>query len=235
VKSKKFADSQKLMFRVVFLLLAATTIFGLGACSGGGGGSGGSDKGVRILHGSIDSAPVDLVSSSAEEGVVQTARFGLATQYVRLPEEEQVLHLFRTKSGSAPMFSQTVTIGKEDRLSLLVYGSNEQTGVFTSLLTDTPPEELESGNAALQIIHSAVGASAINVLIGRTEAASGVPFGTSSGYLVVPSGAVQISVRRAADGDTIISPTHTLEDRKNYTILIAGQVDYFVTAPLFEG
>lgn len=227
--------------RVVFMLSKCFSRFfifvlslSLCACGGGGGGGGGGSSartGVRILHGAIDVTPLDLYSTVVD-GLVQTTKFASNNFYAGLPEGDQVLTATRALTPQAPAFSLPISVAKNQRQSLLVYGNTESLGVRQNILNDDPGE-VPTGSAAVRVVHALNGAAAINATFAGQEITASTPFGSASAYVYLPPGIANLSVTRDSDKAVVFSGPHTVEDRKAYTFLITGEVNYLVVAPQY--
>lgn len=222
--------------RSVCLMVATVLAFTFTACGGGGGGGGsgdgGSDSadGVRVLHGSIDAAPVDVISSTASSAVVSQATFAGAKGYRSLRSGDQVLSLTRALNSGDVLASFNASIEKGGRYSILLYGDGDTFGLRTRLIIDEVPNDI--AGAAVRVVNGVTGAAAISVSIsgGGSEQ---VGFGQNSGYIQTSAGEVTITTSRAADGQRVSSVTRVLQSGRAYTVLVAGEVGYYVKSVLF--
>jgi len=222
-------------FALRFVMALAISLVAT-ACGGGGGGGesgdGGSDSadGVRVLHGSIDAAPVDVISSVASSAVVSQAVFAGAKGYRSLRPGEQVLSLTRALNSGDVIASFNQNIAKGGRYSILLYGDGETFGLRTRLIVDEVPASISG--AAVRVVNGVTGAASLNVSIsgGGSEQ---VGFGQNSQYIETSAGDVTISTSRAADGRVVSSVTRTLQAGRAYTVLVAGEVGYYVKSVLF--
>ena len=226
---------------VVFLSLISL----LSACGGGGGGGGGNGstgggsddaRGVRVLHASIDAAPVDLLSSAAASPVVTQIRFAGSRGYRRVPSGAQVLSLTRAFSPSQVVESFNVDVQPSDQYSILMYGDNQTFGVRAKLLKDEVPSDITG--AAVRLVNGVTGASAVNfsAAVGATVAVqSQVSFGDASDYLRIGSaGELILSASRSADGRIVARSTVQLAEGGCYTFFVAGEVSYYTKGILFR-
>lgn len=220
-----------------FRLIAVTVLaFAFTACGGGGGGGGSSDggsdsaDGVRVLHGSIDAAPVDVISSAASSAVVSQATFAGTKGYRSLSSGDQVLSLTRALNTGDVISSFNANIEKGGRYSILLYGDGDTFGLRTRLIVDEVPTDI--AGAAVRVVNGVTGAAAINVSIsgGGSEQ---VGFGQNSSYMEASPGDVTITTSRAADGQSVSSVTRTLQAGHSYTVLVAGEIGYYVKSVLF--
>ncbi len=218
------------IIRIVHCVLVALLV----AACGGGGGGGSSDgssasTGMRVLHGAIDAVPVDLFSDVS--GVVQTARFGQETRYAELQVGAQNIRLTGALNSSESLFSSPVTVGQNNHLTLLLYGDRGRLGLRTALFTDGLGE-LGAEMSAVRVIHAVNGPSNIDAVSDAGNLESGIPFGSSSSYAQLPSGARVLTVR--GNQQTLVNQAVTLEPGKAYTFFVTGEVNYSVHAVLLQ-
>ena len=225
--------------KLVCTLLSVT--FLLSACGGGGGGGGGSGsapRGVRVLHGAIDAAPIDVYTSLSPGAVVQRASFGSTQVYSLLPEGPQRLTVTRAKTPSVEIRSFNVDVQSRQKLTLVLFGDNQQFGLSTRLLADEVPEERGEG-ALLRVFDGMTGASELVVSIGVPNAprnqntSARVAYGNATPYLNTPSGIVRITAQRAADAKIVSAVDVTLGAGEAYTLLVGGEADYYVKSTLY--
>jgi hypothetical protein len=225
--------------KLAFLVL--TTTFSLSACGGGGGGGGGggsAPRGVRILHGAIDAAPIDVYTSLSPGAVIQRSAFGSTQVYSLLPEGPQTLTVTRAKTPSVEIRSFNVDVQSRQKMTLVLFGDNQQFGLSTRLLTDEVPEERGEG-ALLRVFDGMTGASELLVSIGVPNAPRNqntnarVSYGNATPYLSTPSGIVRVTVQRAADAKIVSSVDVTLSAGEAYTLLVGGEADYYVKSSLY--
>lgn len=218
-------------FAVVLAATLSATACG-GGGGGGGSGDGGSDSadGVRVFHGSIDAAPVDVISSVSSSAVVSQAVFAGSKGYRSLRAGEQVLSLTRALNSGDVIASFSENIAKGGRYSILLYGDGETFGLRTRLIVDEVP--MSVSGAAVRVVNGVTGAASLNVSISG-GASEKVGFGQNSEYIETSAGDVTISTSRAADGRAVSSVTRTLEAGRAYTVLVAGEIGYYVKSVLF--
>lgn len=214
--------------------IALTAALSATSCGGGGGGSGdgGSDSadGVRVLHGSIDAAPVDVISSVASSAVVSQAVFAGSKGYRSVPSGAQVLSVTRALNSGDVIASFNETIAKGGRYSILLYGDGETFGLRTRLIVDEVPASISG--VAVRVVNGVTGAASLTVSVsgGGSEQ---VGFGQNSKYIETSAGDVTIAASRAADGRPVSSLTRTLQAGRAYTVLVAGEIGYYVKSELF--
>lgn len=224
------------MLRNIQCKLLFIAVLLLSSCGGGGGGgSEGSDvvprTGVRVLHGALDASPLDInsnLSARSAEGY----SFASASQFLSLETGFDVFSLTRSRIGGPLIFNLNREIVSGDRLAVLVFGNNENLGLRANIIESSIPE-LEEGFSAVRIIHSLVGAADITGVVESAGSFPDTTFGEASNYIVVPSGDIVANVSRVVDRRLIFSGAFTLSQRKAYTILVTGEVDFLVLAPLY--
>jgi len=199
----------------------------LSACGGGGGGGGGESAdnvGIRVLHAAIDAVPVDVVTTAAAPTFVTRGTFALPSSYKRLAEGAQVLNLTRANSPAdvVAKFSATIEDGK--RYSLLFYGDNAEFGLRSKLVEDKSPAD-RSGAPIVRLASAATGAANVRVTVGGSSLTAA--FGSFSQYGEVPAGVSRVTATREVDGRTLANFSYTFEAGHAYTLLIAGEVEYF--------
>jgi hypothetical protein len=124
----------------------------------------------------------------------------------------------------------SVEASSGDRYTILLYGDNANFGLRTKLIKDEIPEA--AGNALLRVVNGVTQAADVTVSIGSSPAQT-IAFGGNTDYVATPGGAVNVSAVRATDGSPIQSGPITLEAGKAYTLLLAGEVGYYVKSTLF--
>gem|GEM_PF-1318899 len=217
--------------RFIYVLLSVVMV--LSSCGGGGGGSSdgaGSSDGIRVLHAAIDAPPVDLLSSARTESMISQVRFADTKGYRPASKSAQTLSLTKAFSPSSVIGRADATISSGGRYSLLLYGDVQTFGLKTRFIEDQVPQEISG--AAIKIVHGVTGAAAINVSVGPAGGRT-VPFGEYSEYISVPAGEIIVSSTRASDGRGVSSVKVLLAAGKAYTMLLAGQLDYYVKPVLF--
>jgi hypothetical protein len=215
----------------VYAIVALLCVTHVSACGGGGGGGGGggegSSTGVRVLHGAIDAVPVEVVTTGAAPAVVTKGVFGLPSQYARVSGGQQILNLSRATSPGSVISSFNTVIDERKRYSILLYGDNGQFGLRSKIVEDAVPET-SSGAPLFRVAAAATGAATVRVSVGTSGTAFVVPFGEFSSYLEVSPGLNRIVARRAVDGASLVNLSVELQPGSVYTLLVAGETDYFV-------
>jgi hypothetical protein len=118
----------------------------------------------------------------------------------------------------------------KDRYTILLYGDTTTFGLRTRLIKDEIPEM--NGNSVLRVVNGATKAADVTVSVGAAPAQS-IIFGGDTGYIAAPAGAVNVTAVRGVDGSPLHSGAVTLEAGKAYTLLLAGEVGYYVKSVLF--
>jgi hypothetical protein len=124
----------------------------------------------------------------------------------------------------------SVEASSGDRYTILLYGDNASFGLRTKVMKDEIPEA--GGNALLRVVNGVTQAADVTVSIGSSPAQT-ITFGGNTDYVATPGGAVNVSAVRATDGSPVQSGPITLEAGKAYTLLLAGEVGYYVKSTLF--
>jgi hypothetical protein len=226
------------MHKICGYLLASFTILsalsGCGTGGGGGGESNGSSTGVRVLHAVIDAAPVDVSTVGGTQVISEGNRFAVANPYQDAPRGEQVLTIVRAKTPSSVITTIPASITSESRLSVLFYGDSSK-GLQRKLFNDQFPESFTG--SLIRVVHGATGAAAVRVAISSSaggSAAGNATFGEATDYLSVPAGVATITSSRVADNRAINSVAIPIEEGKAYTLLLAGEVDYYVKGVVYS-
>ncbi len=214
------------------VLSCVFTLSFLVSCGGGGGGGGGgaSSHGIRLIHASIEDAPLSMTSSLAPLNELQTARFAEATLYSPLPKGEQHITVDGGQVGGVS--SAPFTVDGRERLSALFYRDVAGDVPRVAVISDIPPE-LSKTQAAVRVLHALAGAAALDVTIAGTH--SIVAFADAGEYAVVAPGPVNITAARHADGYPAASQSLSLEAGKAYTLVLSGEAGYFTASSLFAG
>ena len=222
---------QRVWILVIALLLAA--------CAGGGGSSGGSSSdgsgsnakyGVRLLNASLDLAPLGM-QSGANPALYGKAAFARPSYYEALPEGDQVVSVVKANAVGSVVLQQPVTVSKERKIDLLVYGDRGELGIHAGVISSERPE-LSGAEAGVRFIHALNGAASLGVAFGA-GASFNLEYGTASEYQVVPAGSVTYSATRSVDGRLVASSSVELQSGRFYTVLLCGEVGYFEVHPLY--
>lgn len=228
----------KINLKIFNLILVCLVTLSVG-CGGGGGGGGGSSSGnlsnastgVRVLHASIDTAPLDLYLPSSSEGVARTFEFASPIGYAKASNGTQPITVTEAMNLSGAIVNYSAEIAKGSLFSILVYGEEGKGTRSTTLIQDSIPE-LGKTDAAIKVVHGSFGAAAVSLSLSGVEVAQ-APYGNGSNYVVTPAGAVAVTVNRVVDSKNLFSGTLTLEPKRAYTILMAGDINDFSKAVLY--
>lgn len=217
-----------------------SVVAALSACGGGGGGSNGggggggsegdSAYGVRALHAAIDGAPIDISSSAASSPLLSQQFFAGEKGYRSLPETGQTITLTRSGSPSNVYGSFAVTGAAQDKYTVLFYGDTTTFGLRSRLIKDDVPST--AGGSAIRVIHGATRAADVTVTVSGA-APEVVAFGQNTEYIPTTAGPVEVTVVRSSDGYPVRSGPLELKPGKAYTLLVAGEVGYYVKGVLF--
>jgi len=217
----------KFKFLQIFVLLTLT------ACSGGGGGGEGSSEststtGVRIMHGGIDSAPMEL-TSAGDSKVLQTAIYAESKGYAPVGTGQKTITV--TPKGSAgPVFSQGFAIDKNQGFSILVFGERGGSGVRSALIDETPTI---TDQTSVKFVNGLIGSSFIRVRVGTNTVSDPIGIGTSSEYIPLQSDVINFTVFNSSGG-VVHSAERTLESGKAHSVLIVGQESFLVVDEVFK-
>ncbi len=205
------------------------------ACSGcSGGGSGSGDAGrtaVRIIHAAIDTAPLDLYSSE-EIGLIGTSKFGAQAKFFNVNRGNQVFSLTVSQT-SRTVFSVPLTVIDKQRQTILAYGNRDNLGLRVNTLIDDPGE-VSGDQSALRVVHALVGAAQIDCQMVGAIVCGDLEFGNAAIYSKIAAGDGRITIKRSADKKVVFDADLSFEGGKAYSLIIMGEVDYFVRAPLLQ-
>lgn len=219
-------------------LLVVSFVASLAACGGGGGGGGNgsgsvrsAETGVRLVHGAIDASPVQVFSSLIAARAVQSSRFGGTVPFSELPRGPQTIEIRR---GQERLFASTVDVQKGQHYTVLFYESPSDLSPRFTQVVD-PDVDVPDGMAAIRIGHAAIGAASITAFTSENlTVASRLGYGAFSEYGFVPALTARINYARDADGRVVHSTPVSLREGGTYTLVLSGEVDYFLTAPVLE-
>ena len=142
----------------------------------------------------------------------------------------QNLSMTRALTPSVVIGSESVNYVEGERYTYFLFGNNQEIGLHAQLLLNDPGE-FESNQGKVRIIDGMIGAADVKF----NGAISGVvPFGNASAYLSVNSGPATVAFTRQADGARLGSANLLVEAGKLYSIVLAGEVDYFVSIQAVE-
>ncbi len=207
------------------------------ACGGGGGGGGGgagsnAKSGVRLIHASLDVSPVTLKSAADTEFDSGTSRFAQPAYYRKLAEGADVLSVVRAYAPTLDALgSVTLTGDGQKKETVLFYGDLVALGLRTAVIEDQIPD-FSKERAVIRVLHALGGALSIKAEIQGAGSLT-ASYGDGSEYIEASAGPIGISVSRVADSRIIFSGSRMLEAGKAHTLLLAGEVDYLVVAPIY--
>ena len=226
MKNFVFRNLLKVTLGAGFGLVMSLSLASCGG-GGGGGGSGSSRTGARLLHGSIDSAPYNLISSNDPTVVVATARFGEASDRRGIGKGEQILSIGITKGAEPNKFSFPITVDKGFKQSILLFGNVEDGNLGANLINDDAGE-IPSGSSMVKVINGVNSAAAVIATLTGIEPVE-VSFGSSSEYVQISPGVYDFTVKRKSDGNQFYSSQVTFEKNKAYSLWIGGEGQYLVS------
>ena len=213
------------------LVLGAVSL----GCGGGGGGGESSSAlpktGLRVLHGAIAAAPVELWSADANPQVVASGTFALAADYAGLAKGAHLFTLREANNAAGPSIPYELTIVDQQRQTLLVYGGNGFPNTKQSVL-EGYTGNLDPSQAAVRVVDALEGVAGLDALMaGNNLEAS---YGSASAYTIVSAGTVDLVVAEDGTGATIASRSFTVEGGKAYSVLVTGEWGYLVLATLYQ-
>ena len=80
------------------------------------------------------------------------------------------------------------------------------------------------GTATLRMMHTAVGTSALDLVVGGQVIAGGVLFERASAPATVPGGNQTLAIRRSGESAVLISKSLTLTPGEEYTVMVSGSL-----------
>lgn len=219
------------------LFLSSITLL-LCACSGGGGGGGDSSSsnnknlpktGVRVINGSIDAPPFDVLVAGGTTSLPE-AKFAGTTGYTSAAAGS--LGVIIKRANSEEVIAQpTVQIDEAQRKSVLFAGDYRD-GSSQSFELNDNPGELKSGFAKVRIINAVQGLRGIEASVG-VGAGKIISLGSATDYVEVPAGVVSFTASSQLGG--IANGSVTVEEKMPYSILVTGEWGYFITTSLLLG
>ena len=215
----------KIFFRLVVLFIAMI----LASCggSGGGGDSSGSETGVRILNGSIEAPPIELMMEglSGDNTAVKFAEAG--TRFSITGEAVNISG--KSKASGNIVAGVSVPAERNGSYSLLIYGPRSGGRFNAKLLNDIVDNQAPS-TIKIRVVN------AVNKSAGITASLnSGAPFlvefGEASPYQSIQPGTLN-SVIKTLGGSIISNRTFDAGSGNKFTLLITGEEDYLVFSRL---
>ena len=89
---------------------------------------------------------------------------------------------------------------------------------------DTEPNTEPGPTAEVRLLHGAVDATALDLLVGNTVVLNGVEFRHTSGFVEVPAGSRTLAVRKSGNAAVLRSLETTLTAGARYSIVAGGVV-----------
>lgn len=185
--------------------------------------------GVRVVHASPDTPPVDVYVNTAPGAgapAITNLPFRSATGYVPLPTASYRFRVTPSGATSPVPIDATASID----------GSTDYTIAAIGLLSGTPAisplvlvddNTIDPLNARVRFVHASPDAPAVDIFAagGATPIWDAVTFGNSGGYRTIPGGSYNLEVRLDAGGGLALSiPGVTFDAGKVYTVFAVGRV-----------
>ena len=223
------------MKKLIFAFFCSTV---LAACGGGGGGSssggsgnsgGGSSTGVRLMHAGLDVSPLELHSSISDK-TLQSARFSEGKSYSKLSSGSQLITASRKFAPSA-VFAAVNLNYQGGKHSLLVFGGIEL-GNRGMVLINDGASEIPEGVGMVRVVNGLIDSSPVLAELAGIST-SPASFASAGAYTPVPPGEYPFSVRESGSG-SFDSGVIQVETGASYSILVAGQDNYFSDVTVFR-
>ena len=90
--------------------------------------------------------------------------------------------------------------------------------------SDTGPDTEPGPTAEIRLLHGAVDATSLDLLVGGESYVSGVQLGHTSGFVSVPAGSRTLAVRKTGTSSVLRSLETTLNEGGRYSIVAGGVV-----------
>ncbi|HSE51627.1 MAG TPA: DUF4397 domain-containing protein [Gemmatimonadales bacterium] len=87
------------------------------------------------------------------------------------------------------------------------------------------------GTVTIRMMHTAVGASALDLMVGGQLIAGGVQFERASAPTTAPGGPQTLAVRRSGESAVLASKNITLTPGAEYTVMVSGSLGDLVLTP----
>ena len=214
-------------------ILLSVIVFTFSGCGGSGGGgsdsssSSGSKTGIRVLHGSIDSPPVD-VSDNAEGSLIQSVRFAEKTGYANMMGEHTIVVSRRNLAGS-PSLSKTVSVSKDERKDIILFG-RLSSGTVSLREVSSLAQKVSGDVALVRLINGVSGASEVRLDISGASLSASP--GEGSDYMEILPGATTFSA--TGGGRQLEKGSFEAVAGNSYTIFISGDMSLFVTGTVLD-
>lgn len=87
------------------------------------------------------------------------------------------------------------------------------------------------GTVTMRMMHTAVGASALDLMVGGQVVAGGVQFERASAPTTAPGGPQTLAVRRSGESAVLASRNITLTPGAEYTVMVSGSLSDLILTP----
>lgn len=206
----------------------------LSSCGGGGGGGDERrtrDTAVRIIHGSVDGAPVQITFDEEEPAARLKAAFAEGTEFRRVDSGPLSLNVERANSQGVGLGILSAQLEDETEYTIFVNGEARTGSIRATLLAEEVAQP-EEGSAHVQLLHGVENLGRLRLRVAG-ELSSNTSRGGTTGFLTVPSG-LQLLEAVNGDGGVVASTEVLIEDRSEVTLLVAGDSSLgFVTIKSF--
>lgn len=177
------------------LLVAALLSVNLVAC----GGSSDSDVSLRVIHNSPDAPAVDVKLNG--DSIVENVSYLGASDFLSVNSGATHIQVVAAGTDTA-VINADVTLNEGGKYTVIA--SDKLASIRPIILTSTKIKPA-NGNLLVRVSHGAPSAPAVDVYVTAANASlaeaspvlSGVPFGTTSQFLEIPSGEYQLRVTLA--------------------------------------
>ncbi|MCB0337835.1 MAG: DUF4397 domain-containing protein, partial [Bdellovibrionales bacterium] len=189
------------LIRFAFLLLIG---FSFG-CGGGGGGSDTSnDKyGIRVLHGSLQSTPLEYSDPKSSETPLRVMFLG-ESLYKTFPTGPVSFGLFSANSGLSDLRNGIeFEVAEKTRYTVLLTDDPITFSSHATILEDSLPD-LSDTIAFVRFVNAVTDSSAVTVTVTGTTQPIGIAPRQASEYLEVPIDTIRFGAKRASDGQSLL-------------------------------
>ncbi|MDZ4785399.1 MAG: hypothetical protein SGJ02_04910 [bacterium] len=210
------------------------SLLSLFSCGGGGGSGSGSSSGVRLINAGMDAPPATVISTLAGSEAPLATRFATTSDRFSAEAGSQRFLVNRGAIDGTTLASVSADYNPEIPSSLILFGDQDALGLRVILLSDDAGE-IPKGKVAIKVVHTLNKAAEINFALTSTlgNSSGEVSYGQASSYQIIDPGLYRLSVSRSADNLQVISQEHTFLAGESYTIVVCGEVDFFVKAAQF--
>ncbi len=217
----------KVLSLLCFILL-------LSSCGGGGGGGDSRrtrDTAIRIIHGSLDGAPVEITFDAEDEEAVRKAAFGEGSSFRRVEAGPIALNVERANSQGVGLGIVSAELENETEYTIFINGE-ARTGSIRATLLPEAVLQPEVGMARVQLLHGVENLGRLRLRVGG-ELSTAISRGAASSFMDIVSGPQSFEVLNA-DGGVVARLSLEVEDQSEITILAAGDSSLgFVIAKSF--